>query len=154
MNQFWLIGSGKMPLFHIWGDPTTILCISCTCRLAIQMSSPSISSELLEALWRPKKLQERLVSYFYIVMLRSNGKVVHMQWVYKLRQRKIDHWISTRLPFARAYVQQPEMLLQLVGGRQLQTCTLLHLYYLYTTFSLFLDSSLSRICNSLNAFSL
>ena len=39
-------------------------------------------------------------------------------------------------------------------GWQLQTCILFHLYYLRTTFSLFPDSSLSRICNALNAFPL
>ena len=41
-----------------------------------------------------------------------------------------------------------------VGGWQLQTCTLSHLYYLCTIVLLFPDSSLSRICNALNAFSL
>ena len=39
-----------------------------------------------------------------------------------------------------------------VEGWQPQHYILFHLYYLCTTFSLFLDSSLSRICNSLNAF--
>ena len=39
-----------------------------------------------------------------------------------------------------------------VGGWQLQTCTLFHLYYLSFTLSLFLDSSLFRIYNTLNAF--